>query len=70
MADKVIAKVYQTTNYDKFCFLEDNRAVKQSRVKKIKDSIDDVGYLYQPVLVNEQYQIIDGQGRFNACKEM
>lgn len=67
--DEMHCNVYKTYNYDKFQFLEDNRHVKESRVKKIKESIDEVGLILQPVLVNEKYEIIDGQGRFNACKE-
>ena len=70
MADKIYAHIYTTNNYEKFNFLEENREVKKRRVKKIKDSIDDVGYVLQPVLVNEKMEIIDGQGRFNACIEL
>lgn len=70
MKDKVYAQIYVTTDYDKFKFLEENREVKKSRVKKIKDSIEEVGYVLQPILVNENMEIIDGQGRFNACTDM
>lgn len=30
----------------------------------------DVGYITSPILVNENYEIIDGQGRFEALKEL
>ena len=30
----------------------------------------DVGYITSPILVNEKYEIIDGQGRFEALKEL
>lgn len=69
-SDEIYANVYITKDYERFAFLEDNRAVKQNRVNKIKGSIQEVGYILQPILVNEKYQIIDGQGRFNACMEM
>ena len=70
MADKIIGKIYETMDYDRFKFLEENREVKASRVKKIKDSIEEVGYVLQPILVNENMEIIDGQGRFNACVDL
>lgn len=70
MSDKICGHIYTTKDYDKFKFLEENREVKKRRVKKIKDSILDVGYVLQPILVNENMEIIDGQGRFNACLEL
>lgn len=70
MKDKILCHVYTTKDYGKFKFLEENREVKKRRVKKIKDSISDVGYVLQPILVNEKMEIIDGQGRFNACVEL
>jgi len=68
--DKIYANVYITSEYSKFKFLEENREVKKRRVKRIKESIDGIGLILQPILVNEKYEIIDGQGRFNACVEM
>lgn len=64
------AKVYKSFDYDKFKFLEANREVKKAQVLKIANSIDQVGYIIpSPIIVNEDLEIIDGQGRFTACKE-
>lgn len=39
-----------------------------SRVKNAITSVLEVGILPQPIIVNENYEIIDGQGRFEAMK--
>lgn len=68
--DKIIGQIYETSDYSKFKRLEGNRKVITARVKKIIDSIKQVGYVKAPIIVNEQYQIIDGQGRFEALKKL
>lgn len=68
MADKKLTTVYQTDDYDKFKFIDGNRPI--SHAKKIIESIKDIGVLWQPVLVNERFEIIDGQGRFFAMKTL
>lgn len=62
-------KVYQTKDYSVFKYMKENREVKERRVKKIRESIDNVGWLRDPLLVNEKMEIIDGQGRFEVLKE-
>lgn len=59
-----------TNNYEMFKKLDGNRAVEESRVNKIKKSIAKVGYITSPILVNENMEIIDGQGRFEALKQL
>ena len=61
---------YRTSDYSLFSRLEGNRAVLASRVSKILKSINESGYIFNPIVVNESYQIIDGQGRFEALKSM
>lgn len=63
-------EVQTTINYDLFKKLEGNRTVTQKRIESIKQSILKVGYLHSPILVNEKYEIIDGQGRFEALKSL
>lgn len=59
-----------TRNYSLFKTLEGNREVLSIRKKKIKSSIDTIGYIPSPIIVNEKMEIIDGQGRFEALKEL
>ena len=61
-------RVHSTRDYSMFKFMGGNRDVTHS--EKIRSSIEKYGLMYQPVLVNEKWEIIDGQGRFTACKEL
>ena len=61
-------KVYVTNNYDKFKILEGNREV--GAIGFIKKNIQKYGYLWMPILVNEKFEVIEGQHRLEACKEL
>ena len=63
-------EVKQTNNYEIFKKLEGNRIIDEKRVEKIKKSILKVGYITSPILVNQNMEIIDGQGRFEALKQL
>lgn len=67
MRDKSVGQIYETDDYSKFKRLEGNRNVKS--VKKILDSLDSVGYVLSPILVNEKFEVIDGQHRLEAFKK-
>lgn len=66
MEDKIIGNVYETFDYDKFKKLLGNRNIPS--IDKIIKSIDDVGSLIVPIIVNEKYEIIEGQTRYTAWK--
>lgn len=59
-----------TNKYEMFKKLDGNRSTNNKRVEKIKKSIIKVGYITSPILVNENMEIIDGQGRFEALKQL
>ena len=61
---------YQSDDYGIFKRLEGNRPVLNARINKIKVSVRKNGYIFNPIVVNEKYQIIDGQGRFEALKDL
>lgn len=63
-----IAAVYETDEYNLFKLLEGNRNIKHTN--KIIKSIKEIGLLMSPILVNDRYEIIDGQGTFMACKAL
>lgn len=63
-------EIRKTNDYSYFKLLEGNREVLDRRKDKIKKSIVDIGYLINPIIVNEKHEIIDGQGRFLALKEL
>lgn len=61
-----------TSDYKKFKFLEGNRQVNQAHLKKLARSIALYPDLLpsRPILVNENFEIIDGQHRFTACEQL
>lgn len=63
-------KVKFTTDYKMFRTMPENRIVKQARVAKIIMSFRKVGYIPIPIVVNERYEVIDGQGRLSACQQL
>lgn len=67
MDDKIIGNVYETFDYERFKILLGNRDIPC--IDKISKSIDDVGCLVIPIIVNEKYEIIDGQTRYTAWRE-
>lgn len=66
-------KVNKTNNYEMFKFRSDNRdgGVNRSHVDKIKRSISAKNMLdLVPITVNEDMEIMDGQHRLVAAKEL
>lgn len=59
--------VYETMDYDLFTFLEGNRNLNKANLRKLIASMEEE-HLLIPIIVNEKFQIIDGQHRFTACK--
>lgn len=58
-----------TNDYDEFKIINGNRNVDESKVRKLMVSMEEK-QLVIPVLVNENYEIIDGQHRFTACSRL
>lgn len=63
-------KIYETNDYSQFKSLEGNRTLTNERVNKIVESINKVGCLLSPILVNEKMEVIDGQGRLGALERL
>lgn len=66
---RIIANVYEETDYSVFKRLPDNRDVTEGRVGKLIASIKE-RYILNPIIVNEKFEVIDGQGRFEARKTL
>ena len=67
---KKVGDIYQTENYSLFKRLPGNRGVEDARVLTIVKSIRAVGYIMNPIICNENNEVIDGQGRLEACKRL
>lgn len=61
-------KVYITSDYDMFKKMLGNRDVKGEA--QIIESIQNVGYICTPITVNDKDEVIDGQNRLAALKEL
>lgn len=64
--------IRSTTDYSAFKRITGNRIVRPSHVKRLKLAIEKNPdtIKYNPILVNEQMEIIDGQHRYEACKAL
>ena len=62
-------KVQSTKNYSLFQKLNGNREINQSNLNRIKESMQKE-LLPIPVLVNHNYEVIDGQHRVAAATEL
>ena len=64
-----INEVYETNDYSQFKFLNNNRDISTKHVNKLIKSMKEKR-LISPILINESGQIIDGQHRFEAQKNL
>lgn len=71
MEEKSVAyNVYTTRDYSIFKRLVGNRDIPESRISKIVDSIQKIGWIHNPIVVNEKLEVIDGQGRLTALQRL
>lgn len=66
--DKDCYKIQSTFKYELFQFVDGNRDIDHE--DRIEKSIRESGLLIQPVLVNQNMQIIEGQNRYQACRNL
>ena len=67
--ERAYCDVMITNNYGKFSNIIGNRTVNPVHAKNIKESIA-VKQIAVPIVVNENFQICDGQNRFKACVDL
>lgn len=69
--DKSVNTVQKTNDYSKFKTKQGNRHLNELHLKRLKSSIQEMDLSHaNPILVNERFEIIDGQHRFNVCVEL
>ena len=66
---ETVNQVHRTNDYSKFKNLLGNRNVNMLHLQRLINSMKKE-YLFSPILVNEKYEIIDGQHRYNAAKTL
>lgn len=62
-------QVHTTNDYFLFKPLQGNRQINKLHLKRLKDAIEK-NYLFTVIIVNENYEIIDGQHRFECIREL
>ena len=66
--DGVVKKhISYSSNYNMFKFLDQNRETMDGHISHLMTSIKESGQVH-PIVVNQNFEIIDGQNRFKACK--
>lgn len=65
---ELFGQILKTTDYSLFSNLKGNRVISKPNLAKLAHSMQEK-QLITPILVNERYEIIDGQHRFQVCKD-
>lgn len=67
-----IPVIKKTAVYSTFEHVKGNRKLNQSHIKRLEEAIgEDANVIkYNPILVNNRFEIIDGQHRFEAIKNL
>lgn len=67
----LIVDVQETYEYEQFSFITGNRDINLHNLNKIKSSLrKENRQQFRPILVNEKLEVIDGQHRLQAAKEL
>jgi hypothetical protein len=67
---ELVNMVYKTDDLSIFKTIDGNRVPNLQHIKRLADSIKIYGMKCNPILVNEKMQVIDGQHRLMAAKEV
>lgn len=63
--------IKRTTNYSKFNLSSTNREINEAHVRDLVSSISETNLLpHNPIVVNADYEVIDGQHRLEAAKRL
>jgi hypothetical protein len=62
-------QVHTTKDYFRFKSIDGNRNKNLLHINRLKKSMED-NYLFTVIMINEKYEIIDGQHRFDVIKEL
>ena len=69
--DRVLYQVYETTDYSKFKDITGNREKNEGHLKALENAIENDNLLQvSHLIVNEKFEVIDGQHRLEAAKRL
>lgn len=68
---QAVNQIQSTTDYDQFKVLGGNRSVDERHVNRLLKQIENNGNItdISPIIVNDQYEVIDGQHRLRAAEK-
>lgn len=64
----VVGTTLETTDYEQFNLINDNREINDKHVKKLAKSVALLGTNLQAIIVNSKMEVLDGSHRLQACK--
>lgn len=67
--DLTVLNVYKTFDYGKFQFMKGNREINENNLRELEKSVKIKQYII-PIVVNEYFQIINGQHRYTVFKKL
>lgn len=67
----MIKQINLTKEFSQFILLKQNRNIQETHKKNILNEIKKSGYdITKPIIVTSDFEIVDGQHRFLACREL
>jgi hypothetical protein len=63
-------QIHSTADLSVFKILDGNRNINLGNVDRLVKSIEENGFLQMPIIVNENYEVIDGQHRLMAARKL
>jgi len=67
--DDIVSTVYRSFDYDKFKIIGENRVLNEANVERLKESFNEQ-QLMSITIVNEKFEVIDGQHRLEAARTL
>lgn len=64
-----VNEVYKTYDLSIFKSIDGNRVPNLQHIKRLASSVKEYGMKCNPIIINERYEVIDGQHRLAAAKE-
>lgn len=68
--DKRVGSIYETRNYGKFHLSKLNRKIDQKHLASLIKNIKHHKAVIEPIQVDQEFNIVDGQHRFMASKKL
>ena len=65
-----VTSVFYEHDYSKFVYLPENRPIKEPRIDRLVGLLNQPRGQLNPVIINENWEIIEGQHRVKACQRL